>query len=160
MVMWLPNWQSWATWQQAIRKLWSPTRVTPSSFSDARLIVTHSRMMLWSPMSDLGVAAGVADVLRVAADDGVGIDVVVAAEGDAAHQGDVVFQAGAASDPHLRPDDAERPDLDFIVDFGAGVDDGVLGEVVGHVRGSFTVQHELSAFVPSGLHQRLPCPSA
>ena len=85
--------------------------------------------MLWSPMMTLRVAAAVADVLRLAADDGVGIDVVVAADGDVAHQGDVVFQAGAASDADLRPDDAEGADFDFVVDFGAGVDRSVFGEV-------------------------------
>ena len=46
-----PSLQSWATWALAIRKLWLPIRVTPSSFSVARLIVTPSRMMLWSPIS-------------------------------------------------------------------------------------------------------------
>ncbi len=43
--------QSWATWEQAIRKLWSPIAVTPSSFSVARLIVTPSRITLWSPIT-------------------------------------------------------------------------------------------------------------
>ena len=46
-----PSLQSCATCDVAIRKLWLPTRVTPSSFSVARLIVTPSRMMLWSPIS-------------------------------------------------------------------------------------------------------------
>ncbi len=58
--------------------------------------------------NDFRVASAVADVLRLAADDGVGIDVVVAADGDIAHQRDVVFQPGAATDARLGPDDAER----------------------------------------------------
>ena len=102
-------------------------------------MVTHSRMMLWSPMTTLVSLPRVADVLRLAADDGVGIDVVVAADGDVAHQGDVVFQPRAAADAHLRPDDAEGADFDFVVDFGAGVDRGIFGKVTGHGRDSFTV---------------------
>ena len=35
-----PSMQSWPTWTVAIRKLWMPIRVRPSSFSVPRLIVT------------------------------------------------------------------------------------------------------------------------
>ena len=49
----------------------------------------------------LGFAAAVADVLRLAADDHAGIDVVALADGDVAHQGDAVFQPRAAADADL-----------------------------------------------------------
>ena len=67
----------------------------------------------------LRVGAAVADVLRLAADDDARVDVVAAADGDVAHQGDVVFQPRSAADPHLGTDDAERADLDVVVDFSA-----------------------------------------
>ena len=87
---------------------------------------------------DFRVAAAVGDVLRLAAEDHVRIDVIVAADRHVAHHGDVVFQSRAAADAGFRPDDAVRADLDVIVDFGAGVDGGVFGKVAGHDRGSFT----------------------
>ena len=95
-------------------------------------------------MMHLGVAAGVADVLRLAADDRAGIDVVVAADRDVAHQGDVVFQPRAAADADVRADDAEGADLDIVVDFGAGVDRHIVGNVGGHRRGSFTSGTQVS----------------
>ena len=55
---------------------------------------------------DLRVAAGVADVLRLAADDDVGIDDVVAADRHVAHDRDRVQQPRAALDAHVRADDA------------------------------------------------------
>ena len=122
MMMWLPSLQSWATWQQAIRKFLLPIRVTPSSFSLPRLIVTPSRIVLSSPMHDLRVAAGVADVLRLAADHDVGIDHVVAADRDAAHDRDGIHHPRAGENPHMGPNRRERPDLDVVVDLGLRID--------------------------------------
>ncbi len=76
---------------------------------------------------DLRVGAAVADVLRFAADDHAGINVVVLADGDVAHERDVVLQPRAAADPDIRPDDAERPDFDIGVDFGSRMDRDVFG---------------------------------
>ena len=93
MMMWLPSLQSWATCEQAIRKFLLPIRVMPSSFSLPRLIVTPSRIVLPSPMIDLRVAAGVTDVLRLAADHDVGINHVVAADRDVADHRDASSSA-------------------------------------------------------------------
>ena len=86
-----------------------------------------------------GIATGIADVLRLTADHRVGVNVIVATDGDITHQGHVVFQLCSASDAHLRPDNAIGPDLDVIVDFGTRVNGCVFGKIIGHGRDSFTV---------------------
>ena len=83
-------------------------------------------MMLWSPIDDLRVAAAVADVLRLAADDHAGPNMVVLADRDVAHERDVVFQPSAAADAHVGADDAEGADLDVRVDFGARMNRDVV----------------------------------
>ena len=119
MMIWSPMQQSWATCEQAMKKLLLPTEVTPFSFSVARLIVTPSRMHVRIADHDLRVAAAIADILRLSADDDAGIDVIVLADGNVTHDGHVVLQPRAATDTNVRADDAERTDFDIDVDFGA-----------------------------------------
>ena len=46
---------------------------------------------------------------------------VVLAERDAAHQGDVVFQPRSATDADFRADNAKGTDLDIAIEFGARI---------------------------------------
>ncbi len=46
-----PTWQSWATWQYAMRSTPFPTRVTPPPATVPRFTVTYSRMVHPSPIS-------------------------------------------------------------------------------------------------------------
>ena len=80
----------------------------------------------------LRVAAAVTDVLRLAADDHAGPQVVVLTKGHAAHQRDVVFQSRTAADASIRPDHAEGTDLDVDVDLGAGMDRYVIRDTGSH----------------------------
>ncbi len=83
-------------------------------------------------MTHLRVAAAVAEVLRLAADHHARVQVVVLAQRDVAHKRDVVFQPRAAADPNMGPDHAERPDLHVGVDFRAGMNRHVVGDVTSH----------------------------
>ena len=74
------------------------------SFADDVVIANH----------DLGIGAAVADVLRLAPQHGPGENSIVLSDRDAPHHGDAVDQVRAATDADLRPNDAERPDPDFI----------------------------------------------
>jgi hypothetical protein len=70
---------------------------------------------------DSCVAAGIADVLRFAADDDGGVDHIIMANRDVAHHGDGIEKPCAALNANIRSDDAERPDFDVDIDFGARV---------------------------------------
>ena len=87
-----------------------------------------------SPIVDLGIAAAIAHILRLGADDNIGIDVIVLADRHLAHDRDVVFQPRAAADADVGPDHAEGPDFDVDVDFGPVIDRGVFRDVTCHVR--------------------------
>ena len=112
-----------------MRKLWLPIEVTPSSFS-AGAIDRHAFAEAVRVADDhLRFAAAIADVLRVAADDYAGIDVVLPPDRHVPHDRHVIFQSGSASDADVGADHAKWPDLDVEVDFGAGVDDRVFSDV-------------------------------
>ena len=99
--------------------------VTPPPFSVPTWTVTASRKTLPLPISSLRAGALVFLVLRGAADDGVGEEDVVAADGRVAEDRDAVEQPAAGADLHVRADHAERADLDVVGDLGLLVDDRV-----------------------------------
>ncbi len=91
--------------------------------------------------NDLSVAAAVAQILRFAANDHAGAEVIIFAQRDVPHQCDMIVEPRSASDPHMGADDAEGPDLHIDVDFRVGMNRHIVGDVSGHdnrsaVRGS------------------------
>ena len=84
------------------------------------------------PDDHLSVAALIGYVLGLAADDHVGIDMVVATNGYMPHHGNVVFNPGTGTDAHMRTDHGKRPYLDVVVKFGLGMNGYVFGGVNGH----------------------------
>ncbi|MNE52881.1 hypothetical protein D3C80_1475770 [compost metagenome] len=79
----------------------------------------------------------VAIVLRVAADDGEGMDDRPRADARVLLDHDMADQLDALGQGHARADDAPGADHDPVGDLGRGVDDG--GRVDGHWAGSATV---------------------
>src|SRR5207249_3032812 len=69
------------------------------------------------------VPALVFQILRRGADDRVGEEDVSAADRRLPEDGDVVEQPAARADLHVRPDDAERPDLDVLGNLRFLIDD-------------------------------------
>ena len=98
MMMWSPSLQSWATWQQAIRKLPSPSLRDAIFFFAAAIDRDAFANDVAVADDDLRVAAGVADILRLAADDDVRIDDVIVADRHVAHDRDGIQQPRAALD--------------------------------------------------------------
>ena len=74
MMTWLPMMQSCATWVAIMKRLSSPTRVTPPPPSVPGFIVTCSRMRLRAPMTSSTALAAELQVLRDVADRGEGED--------------------------------------------------------------------------------------
>ena len=122
MMMWLPSLQSWATWQQAMRKFLSPMPGDAVLFFAAAVDRHAFANRIAVADNDLRVAAGIADILRLAADHDVGINQVVVADGDAAHDRHAIEQPRAAFDLHVRADDRKRADFDVVVDFRRRID--------------------------------------
>ena len=106
--------------------------VMPSSFSLPRLIVTAFANQVVVADDHLGVAAAVADVLRLAAKHDARIDVIVAADRNPAHDRDVIFQPRAVADADVGTDHREGADFDFRIDFSTGMDRDVFGDETSH----------------------------
>ncbi len=85
---------------------------------------------------DFGIAAAIAYVLGIAADDGPGIDMVVTSDGNVSHQGNAVFQPGSATDGDVRPHDAVGAYFHFVVDLGPGINSCVFEDICRHSGGS------------------------
>ena len=92
------------------------------TFADQVVIADHH----------LRIAAAIADVLRIAPDDSHRKNAVMLADRDTSHDGDVVQQASSAADAGLGADDAQRADLDVVVQLRSRIDDRTFVDVDRH----------------------------
>ncbi len=84
---------------------------------------------------DLGVTAAIANVLRLAPNNRAGENTVVLADRDMSDDGHAIDQLSAAADANVRSDDAERADMDAVVQLGTRIDDRGWFYVDGHAKG-------------------------
>ena len=87
-----------------------PTRVMPPPPAVPREMVTYSRMVLSSPMSQRGGLAGVLEVLRGDAEAGEGVDAIAAAHGEVAVEHDVGDEFAVFAEDDVGADGAEGAD--------------------------------------------------
>ncbi len=86
---------------------------------------------------DRRVGTAVAGVLRFGPDDDMGINDVIVANGDIAHQRNMADQSGAAADFCSRANGAEWTNFDFVIDFRSWVDPGVCCDAGCHLTEFF-----------------------
>lgn len=80
-----------------------------------------------------GRFTAVAEILRLAADDRLGIEDVVVADTGMAHDGHVIEKPSSRADERVGSNDTVGPDMDIVIEDGMGINDGSRIDVKGHV---------------------------